>query len=372
MRQQMLPTSNWPPADLDRWQVETAIGASLTDDGGNGAHLAPRSRDDLERRYGYFLGWAHRTGRLDASAGPAETVTPDNMEAYIADVEGHLSSVTLAGSVSKILRVAGLLAPKSDWEWLKQKSARLAAGMKPADKRARVVESDQLYRLGMDLMDEAEAALAVPRRSKHRPARRPPRIALGPSIQMAERYRDGLMIAMLAACAIRRGNLTGQAIGGSLVRREGGWSIEIPGCQVKNRRALAMPLPEDLGYRLDRFLAVFRHAIRGSVTSDRLWFSRRGAPLTDGAVYLIVTRWTQARLGKRVNPHLFRDCLVTTMAVHHGAHIRAASAALGHVDERIANKHYNQASMIDGVRRLQAAALARAQGTRDPGADGKE
>jgi hypothetical protein len=69
-----------------------------------------------------------------------------------------------------------------------------------------------------------------------------------------------------------------------------------------------------------------------------------------------VTR-TKAGLGKRVNPRLFRDALVTTIAIHHGAHIRAASAALGHVDERTTTRHYNSASMIGGVRFLQNAAL---------------
>src|SRR5262249_21751155 len=155
---------------------------------------------------------------------------------------------------------------------------RLARRKNPADKRARVVESDQLYGLGMDLMDEAEAALAVPRRSKHRPARRPPRVALGPSVQMAELYRDGLMIAMLAACAIRRGTWAGRGLGGARVGGGGaGSSGPLPG-KDKTRRALALPLPEDLGYRLDRFLAVFRDAFRGAARSNRLWLFPLGGP----------------------------------------------------------------------------------------------
>ena len=80
-----------------------------------------------------------------------------------------------------------------------------------------------------------------------------------------------------------------------------------------------MPIPNALTPHLERHLAVFRPVSGGETNSDCLWMSRRGRP--------------------------------------NGAHIRAASAALGHVDEKTTTKHYNSAGMIGGVRFLQNAAL---------------
>jgi integrase len=275
------------------------------------------------------------------------------------DMKGHLSSVTVAYSIGKLHRVASLLAPPaSKWQWLKRLSIRLARQMKPADKRHRVVESDQLYEFGLRLMAEAEAALAEPRRSRNRPARRAPAAVLPPSFEMACRHRDGLMIALLAACPVRRRNLTELETQQTLIRGPGGWSIEIPGASVKNGRPIAMPIPDALAPHLERHLAVFRPVFGGETGSDCLWMSRRGQPLSASSIYHAIVTRTKAGLGKGVGPHLFRDALVTTIAIHHGAHIRAASAALGHVDEKTTTKHYNSAGMIGAVRRLQEAALS--------------
>jgi integrase len=367
-RQRALPIDAWPLPDRLGWQAATTAGASLLDDGGLAAHLSPRSRDDLQRRYAYFLDWADRHGRLVKAGGPAATITPDTVTAYIADVKEHLSSVTVAYTIGKLHRMASLLAPPaSNWGWLNRLSVRLARQMKPADKRHRIVESGELYQYGLQLMAEAEAALAEPRRSQNRPARRAPSAPQPPSFQMACRHRDGLMIALLAACPVRRGNLADLDTRQTLVHRPGGWSIEISGACVKNRRPIAMPIPDALAPHLDRHLAVFRPVFGGETGGDCLWLSRLGQPLSDSAIYNAIVTRTKAGLGKGVGPHLFRDALVTTIAIHHGSHIRAASAALGHVDEKTTTRHYNSARMISAVRYLQEAALRHGLANPGPG-----
>ena len=360
-RQRNLPLGEWPPADRGAWQAATSAGPSLLDQRGAAAHLSECARDDYERRYGYFLDWAQRHGRLVVSGPPAGTVTRAAVGAYVTEMAGPLSSVTLAQSIRKIARMAECLAPGDNWIWLRNLSARLAYRMHPADQQARVVESHLLFDLGMDLMAEAEASLAIPRRSKHRIARRPPRLALGPSFTMAQTYRDGLMIALLAACALRRGNFTELEVGATLVRRPGGWSIEIPGRQVKNRRPIAMPILEELADHLDRYVACFRPVFHGADSNSCMWMSRNGCPLSQSAVFHAITTWTGKRLGRAVSPHLFRDAVVTTLALHYGAHIGAGTAMLGHVDPEITRKHYNQARMIDAVRQFQSAILVYGQ-----------
>ena len=142
-RQQRLPLSAWPLADRTVW-VAASTAVDVLDDGGDASHLAPRSRDDLERRYAYFLDWAERRGHMAIDGSAAATVTPEAIAAYIGDPTLVLSSVTRAGSVRKIARVAALLAPRQDWAWLDRIAARLEARMVPASKHARVILADDL------------------------------------------------------------------------------------------------------------------------------------------------------------------------------------------------------------------------------------
>ena len=62
--------------------------------------------------------------------------------------------------------------------------------------------------------------------------------------------------------------------------------------------------------------------------------------------------------GKRINPHLFRSCLATSTAVHHGAEMGLAMTVLGIRALRCSTRHYNQAKMIDAVRAYQEILLA--------------
>ena len=59
-------------------------------------------------------------------------------------------------------------------------------------------------------------------------------------------------------------------------------------------------------------------------STNRLWLSRSGQPLSENGLYRLVCKRTREAFGKRVNPHLFRSCLATSTAVHHGAHMGLA------------------------------------------------
>lgn len=334
-RQRALPIETWPNADRTAWLAATLPGRNILDDGGVASHLAPVTVADYTQRYAYFLDFLRDTGRLVHNAPPGASVAPEVIGAYLEFVDDRVASVTRAGSVQKILKVAEWIAPDRDWSWLRRIANRLAPRAVPKNKRPRIVEADQLYGLGLDLMKRAEAE--------------PGYSAYG----RAELYRDGLMVALLAACPLRRGNFAALTIGGTLLRSGSRWMISIPDAEIKNRRAIEMPIPPTLGRKLDQFLARHRAAFKGADRTKRLWPSRKGGPISDSGVFNVIVRRTRVAFGHSVNPHLFRDCAVTTMATHHGAHIGAASSLLGHVDPRVTERHYNQAGMIDAVRAYQ-------------------
>jgi hypothetical protein len=70
-----LPVPEWPEADRRAWEAACRPGMRLKR-GGRASHLKPITRDDLERRYGYFLHHLALSGELDRSAAAGTQVTP--------------------------------------------------------------------------------------------------------------------------------------------------------------------------------------------------------------------------------------------------------------------------------------------------------
>lgn len=327
-RQQMLPMRNWPKADRRAWNAALHDGGLLGDSGA-ATHLAPCIKDDFTRRYGYFLNFAARQGSLTLHGPPAAGVTPAMVQAYIAELESYATPVTVHRHLYKMMRVAEYIAPDGSWNWLRRRVRRLAHRARPRDKRSRIVLTGRLFRLGVELMTRANGH--------------------DPNADTATLYRDGLMIAVLALCPIRRGNFAALRLGSSIVRLDGGWAIIIPAAENKSRRSYQTLLPDALTGPLDRFVAAYRQSFPDP--GDFLWPSRRSGGLSDSRVQQIIAARTKRAFGFAVGPHLFRDCAATTVAIKAGQDMGVVVALFGHRDQRIIGKHYNQAGMIEATRR---------------------
>jgi hypothetical protein len=107
----------WPDADRSAWIAACRPAARLKR-GGAAGHLKSITRDDLARRYGYFLDFLSRRGLLQMDEPTAAYVTPGNVEAYIAELKDRVGSVTIYGSIYKLRRAAQLIAPGQDVRWL--------------------------------------------------------------------------------------------------------------------------------------------------------------------------------------------------------------------------------------------------------------
>ena len=71
-----LPVPEWPEADRLTWEAACRPGVRLKR-GGRASHLKPITRDDLERRYGYFLHHLTASEDLDRSAAAGAQVAPN-------------------------------------------------------------------------------------------------------------------------------------------------------------------------------------------------------------------------------------------------------------------------------------------------------
>jgi len=108
----------------------------------------------------------------------------------------------LYNCISKLRRVAGLIAPDADLGWLSDIENDLAFVMEPRSKFERFVFTDALVEADLTLVTEAQ------RSTKDRLSR-------------ARGVRNGMMLALLAPCPIRLKSFASLTIGQTL-NREGG------------------------------------------------------------------------------------------------------------------------------------------------------
>jgi hypothetical protein len=109
-----LPLSEWPEADRRAWREACRPGLRLKP-GGRASRLREVSREDYENRYGAFLGFLQRKHVLKYDVTAAGQVRAANVEDYLADLKSRVSSVTAYNCISKLRRVASLIAPEVDF-----------------------------------------------------------------------------------------------------------------------------------------------------------------------------------------------------------------------------------------------------------------
>jgi integrase/recombinase XerD len=70
-------------------------------------------------------------------------------------------------------------------------------------------------------------------------------------------------------------------------------------------------------------------------------------------------------LGVAVNPHLFRGCAATSVAIQDPGHVGVIKSVLGHRSLATGQSYYNQAGSLEASRRHQGV-LRRAGGRPEP------
>ena len=82
------------------------------------------------------------------------------------------------------------------------------------------------------------------------------------------------------------------------------------------------------------------------------WVDRWGNPMSEESLRELVKRCTRKGFGAHLWPHLFRDCLMTSVAIDDPDLVRASAALLGHASYKTGEKHYNQAQTLNASRRF--------------------
>ena len=331
----------WPAPDREAW-LRAVAPADLLDDGGDATTWSPVPQRGVIKGYGAWLGHLQRRGALDAEAHPEMRVTAAAVEDYIAELRQRSAPISVRARVATLASAVTVMVPKTDWTWLWSIERRLLrhanAARTPKD---RLVPVAHLLQLGQHLMAEAERAVS------ERPDYR------------AARFRDGLMVALLATRAVRLKNLAGIRIGQNLLPLGTGYRLLFRAGETKTGVELDYILPQELIDPMNRYQAVYRetllrlHPRPDAGPTDGLWISIFGEMMSMPGIYWAITTRTRGAFGFPVNPHRFRHCSVTSAAMLDPDHARMSMAILGHTNTVTANRYYNNAPSAAAAAQFQ-------------------
>jgi hypothetical protein len=155
---------------------------------------------------------------LDLRLAAGASVTPENVAAFVQELNGRVGSVTAYGSIYKLRCACQLLDPKRDMAWLTEIEKDLALVMQPRSKSDRLVLTELLVEAGLTLIAEAEISPTLSKPAK------------------ARQVRNGLMVAMLAMHPIRLKNFASLEIGRNVIEIEGAWWITLSAAETKEKR----------------------------------------------------------------------------------------------------------------------------------------
>jgi integrase len=335
------PVATWPDLDRAAWAKALTCGGPL-DPGGWASSWARLSRCKAELDYGYWLGWLERQGELDLTSAPELRATPDRVRRYLKDLQSRLSSFTVQSRLQGLGEVLRVMTETQQFGWISRAAARLRTrAVSSKNKRQKLKSSDQLVDLGVELITQANILYGT---HKH---------------AAALLHRNGLMIAFLAYCPMRVANLAAIVIGKNLVKRGNGWWVIFAADETKKKRPLEFRFPSSLEAALENYLACYRPPLAASgahcgSAGQALWISQDGGVFTAGGMAQAIKRLTKAAFGVEVNPHLFRDCAATTIAIHDPGHVQIIAPILGHASGATSERHYNQAGSLEAGRQYHA------------------
>jgi len=320
-----LPIAEWPVSDRLGW-AQACRPAQRLKRGGAASHLAPVSQADIANRYGLFLDFLQRHGRLDLAKGAVTLVTPENVNGFVTELQTRVRSVTVWNSVYKLRRAAQLIAPDADFAWLTEIEKDIALVVVPRSKAERLVLTERLVEAGLILIREGEMYGKTP-------------------LTRATGVRNGLLVALLALHPIRVKNFAALTIGDTFINLEGRWWLHLPSDDTKSHRVDERQVPEFITDAINRYVETHRPVLCGTDTGHlALWVSSTtGRQLTKKNLGTLISRLTRETIGVDVSPHLFRTAVASTAAIYGGNHPHLASALLNHRDPRVTEEHYNRA-----------------------------
>jgi integrase/recombinase XerD len=328
-----LPINEWPEVDREAFRAAYESGDIFDGTAGPGAHLAEATRGAIRFTYRRWLAFLKAHYPDDLSMPPAERITPERVRAFVDHLSAEIGASSVAAAYDRLYAAARLIAPTTDWAWLRSIKARLASRALPQNRFDRLVPPLQTLNFGIELMDTAHTLLINDRKQRE--------------IQ----YRDGLLLALLSLWPIRRRSVAALTVS-HLEFDDAGVNILLHPSDTKAKGPESFRVPEQLLPYFMRYLKSIRSALLGRSEYDGLWASPSRPSLSASRLYAIVRARITARFGKAMCLHDFRRAASTFLAMEAPEKIGLIPGVLQHASPEVSERHYNLARSVQAGRRF--------------------
>jgi hypothetical protein len=145
-----LRVEEWPEEDRAAFEAAFAPGDVFDETAGPGAHLTEPTRGMIRFAYRRWLGFLKANYPQDFSIHPSARINPERVRAYIEHLSAEIKPNTVAAAAARLYAAARLMAPRTDWAWLRSIKSRLASQARPEDRFDRLMPPLQTLDLGIE------------------------------------------------------------------------------------------------------------------------------------------------------------------------------------------------------------------------------
>jgi integrase len=316
-----LPFADWPKGDRLAW-TKAFEPRGVFDEAPSSRHLSEVSRKQYLQGYGRWLKYLSLSEPTMLLMPPADRPTLSRVEAWLESF-AHLPPLSQWNEVSFLRSALLIVCADRDFHWLRtivNKMRRNLPSGKAAAGKAR--DARWLYESGLAYMDQ------VSEEPEYRP------------LMGSSAYRDGLMVALLAACPFRRRTLAALTVTRHLRPIEDNYVITVFEDNLKGRGEFSFKLPPSLVPYFETYLTHHRPRLLQGGDHEALWVTYEGTPMNRNSIGRRMEKATPKILGERMSAHAFRASAATTFVENNPALSHLAPAILTHASDESTEDYY--------------------------------
>jgi site-specific recombinase XerD len=341
--------AQWPAIDQAAWVKGCTPVRPYQDPyarPGAGAKLRATSQAKIAKGYGRWLCFLDTTGTLDPDRAPLARATRPRLRAYFHALRAAGNAdYTIIGRFAELRKALRILAPGRDVSWIDKPDGVSIYALLPKRRRVMLVpDSGVLLDWAIGMMDQARAKTTAPRR------------------RLTD-YRDGLLLAILAARGRRLRSMSLLRPGHEVLERDAHYRVELTPDQVKTDRADQFGLPEVLTPYIRHYLDVVRPALLAGEVHAAFWINRDRIPMTAKTIQTQVFARTGKAFERAFGPHRMRHAIATTAALWVPEQPDLAADVLN-ISGQTVQGHYNRADQTMAAMTFAALIDARRRQSR--------
>ena len=332
-----LYVEEWPPALSRAWR-DAVHPSAMFDDSGLASGWSGTARQSVENGLGHYLGFLSRIGGVGSNTQVEQLCNPDWLRRYHRFCkERRLSPATIATRFNMLNEALRVMAPKMNRVRLVKGLRRLQATER-AHRRKEIppVSASDLYFAGIARMERVQDQGYQKR-----------------DVQ-AVQFGDGLMMTILALKPIRIRTLARMDVGQHLSRKGDRYVVSFSAGETKNAHPVYADLPIELTPFVEDWLKVYRPVLLGSSVTPAMWVSCYRDRMAAATIYMRFCASTFEELGHRINPHMVRSIVATSVSISIPSEARIIPSLLDHRTSTIARQHYIVADRLSASARYVA------------------